>query len=193
MEAWFDAVFCLLALRRAELFPSLAAVPNSSGFAAERFSLSRARLIARERMNNGFSLLAFRTSDLALGLASSERLPSGETDRLTPGRGVLDSPAAIPSCGDRAPWFPWRVGCNSSRINSPDWVLGDFLAWSFFARFKVSCSGISLCHALADNSPSGDELYDQNDKREHEQNVDEASERVAAYQAQKPENEQDQH
>ncbi|PYO46704.1 MAG: hypothetical protein DMD72_12050 [Gemmatimonadetes bacterium] len=61
---------------------------------------------------------------------------------MTPARRAFDSPMAIACSVDRAPCFPSRMWCISSRTNSPACVDGDFPSRaSSLARSMVSASG----------------------------------------------------
>jgi hypothetical protein len=64
-------------------------------------------------------------------------------ESFTPARRAFDSPIAIACFVDRAPCFPSRTWCISSRTNSPAWVVGDF-PWrsSSLARSIVCFSGM---------------------------------------------------
>src|SRR6185369_2133098 len=63
--------------------------------------------------------------------------------KSTPERRAFDSPMAMACFVDRAPCFPSRTWCISSRTNSPAWVLGAFPSRrSSSARSRVSFSGI---------------------------------------------------
>jgi len=64
---------------------------------------------------------------------------------LTPARRAFDKPIAIACFVDRAPCFPSRTWCISSRTNSPACVDGALPArLSFRARLNVSFSGMFM-------------------------------------------------
>jgi hypothetical protein len=113
--------------------------------AAERLSLRRVPLTAVARFREILRRpprLAFATSRAACRrvLAEAVRLFGGRS--FTPARRALERPMAIACFVDRAPCFPSRTWCISSRTNSPAWVEGAFpsrLSWR--ARSIVSVSG----------------------------------------------------
>lgn len=113
---------------------------SAVGEAAERGSFLRAFSVARERLGLGvFPARALscealrRTRPLAFGLGWAAK----------PERRAFESPIAIACLALRAPCFPSRMWCISSRMNSPAWVDALFPSLrSRFARSTVCLLGI---------------------------------------------------
>ena len=126
----FAAAFRRLCLPRARAL--LRACRESDGpDAADRLSRLRTPLTARDRLAEGLRFVAFVVLPLGLG-------PS-----FTPARRALDKPIAMACLVLRAPCFPSRMWCISSRTNSPACVVGAFPARaSLRARSIVLFSGI---------------------------------------------------
>ena len=97
--------------------------------AAECPSRCSAAEVALDRVLDGRPLCALRpfcVSRLACSRVCSEVLPFFGGASFTPARRAFDSPIAMACCGERAPCFPSRMWCISSRTNSPACTLGDF-------------------------------------------------------------------
>ena len=113
--------------------------------AAERLSRLSARFTARARFRE---VLAVRRRPAAIARFAALRVfadarPFFGGGNLTPERRAFDNPIAMACLVDRAPCFPSRMWCISSRTNSPACVLGDFPSRaSARARSIVSRSGI---------------------------------------------------
>jgi hypothetical protein len=103
--------------------------------AAERRREGRLAELLRERDISRFACF-FARFDAVLDAGS-----------FTPARRALESPIAIACLVERAPCFPSRMWCISSRTNSPACVEADFPSRaSFLARSIVSRSGmLSSC------------------------------------------------
>ena len=85
----------------------------------------------------------FCVSRLACLRVRADVFPRFGTGNFTPARRAFERPMAIACCGDRAPCFPSRTWCISSRTNSPACVLGDFPSrLSSSARRTTFSSGI---------------------------------------------------
>ena len=116
--------------------------------ATESPSRCSAAEVALDRVLDGRPLCALRpfcVSRLACSRVCSEVLPFFGGASFTPARRAFDSPIAMACCGERAPCFPSRMWCISSRTNSPACTLGDFpSSASLRARSMVSCSGMTL-------------------------------------------------
>ncbi len=114
--------------------------------AAERPSRFNARLVARERLREGFFRLPLRPlarSRLACLRVRAEALPRFGGGNFTPARRAFDKPMAIACWGERAPCSPSRICSISSRTNSPAWVEADLPSRSSSrARSIISSSGI---------------------------------------------------
>jgi len=118
--------------------------------AALRPSRRRAERTALARLADGLVRDRERPrASCALRRVLSEVVPFSGGGSSTPARRALERPIATACLADRAPCFPSRMWCISSRTNSPAWVVGA-LPWrlSRLARSSVSFSGIVL-------SPSG--------------------------------------
>lgn len=100
--------------------------------------------MARDRVAEGFFLDRARfKANLALRRVWAEAFPFIGAWSFTPARRAFESPMAIACFVDRAPCFPSRMWCISSRTNSPACVDGDFPSrLSFFALSMVAFSGI---------------------------------------------------
>jgi hypothetical protein len=83
--------------------------------------------MARERVGDGFflpPLWPLRRSWTALRRVVAEVVPFSGGGSFTPARRAFESPIAIACFVERAPCFPSRMWCTSSRTNSPAWVVG---------------------------------------------------------------------
>lgn len=116
--------------------------------AAECPSRLRAPLTAEARFRETLRrppLLPLATSRAAWRRVRADALRLVGGRSFTPERLAFDSPMAIACLVDRAPCFPSRTWCISSRTNSPACVEGDFPSrLSSSARSMVSLSGTSL-------------------------------------------------
>jgi hypothetical protein len=132
-----------LGRRRAAL---LACRESAEREAAERPSRFSARVIARERRADGLRRPRVPARDAYSALRFVFRFArAGGRDSFTPERRAFDSPIAIACLVDRAPCFPSRTWCISSRTNSPAWVLGALPSrFAFRARLTVTSSGMAL-------------------------------------------------
>jgi hypothetical protein len=96
----------------------------------------------------------FRVAPLPLEISRSawfrvvaEVFPFAGAANFTPARRALDRPMAIACFVDRAPCFPSRTWCISSRTNSPAWVEADLpFRASSLAFSNVSFSGMILSY-----------------------------------------------
>jgi hypothetical protein len=138
------------AARRAagDLFRAAAVACRASarGDAAARDSRFKAPLIARDRRGDGrlAPRLAARLAYSALCFVLAFAVAGGRGS-FTPARLAFESPMAIACLVERAPCFPSRMWCISSRTNSPACVVGAFPSrLSCWARLTVSCSGIQF-------------------------------------------------
>jgi len=87
-----------------------------------------------------FLAVDFFAADLRALVFFAPRFGGGT---FTPASRAFERPMAIACLVDRAPCFPSRMWCTSSRTNSPACVLGDFPSRaSRRARSSVSRSGI---------------------------------------------------
>jgi len=99
---------------------------SDDGDAAALPSWLSARRVAREReADTAFFERPALKALWALFRVDSEVFPFFGALRLTPARRALDRPIAIACSVDRAPCFPSRIWCISSRTNSPACVDGD--------------------------------------------------------------------
>lgn len=99
----------------------------------------RTREVARFR-----DFWPLRLSRFACCRTLRETFPRAGTGKSTPALRALESPMAIAWFADRAPCFPSRIWCISSRTNSPACVLGDFPSRLSCSAFRItSSSGIS--------------------------------------------------
>jgi hypothetical protein len=114
--------------------------------AALRPSRFKARLVARDLVAEVLcpcELRPFAESRCACRRVLSEALPFFGGASFTPARRALDKPIAMACFEDRAPCFPYRTWCISSRTYSPACVLGDLPSLlSFAARSRVCFSGM---------------------------------------------------
>ena len=116
--------------------------------AAECPSRLRAPLMARDRVRETRLLpeRPFCVSRAAWRFVRA--LPRFGGESFTPARRAFESPIAIACCGERAPCFPSRTWCISSRTNSPACVLGDLPSRSsscaFSTTFLSSASGMVI-------------------------------------------------
>jgi hypothetical protein len=109
-----------LALRR--LAAERACVESERGEAADDPSCFNALVVARDRVVDVSELFFRRVVLLRRAFfAAAPFLGS-----LTPALRASDSPMAMACFVERAPCFPPRMWCISSRTNSPAWVDGDF-------------------------------------------------------------------
>jgi hypothetical protein len=112
--------------------------------AAEWPSRRSAAWMARDRVAEGFRLdrARFRANS-ALRRVLADVFPFFGAWSFTPARRAFERPIAIACFVDRAPCFPSRMWCISSRTNSPAWVDGDLPSrLSRSALSTVSFSGI---------------------------------------------------
>ena len=124
----------------------LACRARARGDAAACRSRASALRVARERVLDTRRLrpLPLRTSRSALSRVRAGAVPGFGGASFTPARRALESPIAIACFVDRAPCFPSRMWCISSRTNSPACVLGDLPALrSRSARSSVFFSGMT--------------------------------------------------
>jgi len=126
-----------------------ACAPSAGRDAEDLGSRRSACRTARDRLADG----RLRLRPLAMSLAAFRAvcfdvLPVFGGGSFTPARRAFDSPMAIACLGDRAPCFPSRMWCISSRTNSPACVDLDFpCAASRRARSMVSFSGMDVTSA----------------------------------------------
>ena len=121
-----------------------------------------ARWMARERVAEGFLLDRARLSaKAALRRVLADAFPLAGGASFTPARRAFERPMAMACFVERAPCFPSRMWCISSRTNSPACVVADFPSrLSSSALSRVSFSGIvcllcevrALSHRLAQRS-----------------------------------------
>jgi hypothetical protein len=113
---------------------------------AERPSRFSAREVALERRADGLRRPRRPAREAYSALRFVFRFAlAGGRDSFTPDRRAFDSPIAIACLVDRAPCFPSRTWCISSRTNSPAWVVGALPArFALRARLAVTSSGICL-------------------------------------------------
>lgn len=118
---------------------------NARDDAADRPSLRRALRTAVERFLETLRFpprAALAVSRAACRRVLAEAVPFLGGGSFTPARRAFDNPIAIACLVDRAPCFPSRTWCISSRTNSPACVEGAFPSRaSSLARSIVSVSG----------------------------------------------------
>jgi hypothetical protein len=104
--------------------------------------------MARDRVGDGRFLARARLSALrALWRVRADACPFLGVFSFTPARRAFERPIAIACLVDRAPCFPSRMWCISSRTNSPACVDGDF-PWRLSARARSSVSFFGIASSV---------------------------------------------
>jgi hypothetical protein len=129
--------------------------------ADRRPSRLRAPEIARERVCEGLRWRRAAREAYAALFRVLAFVPAGGGPSLTPARRALLKPIATACFGERAPCLPPRMGCISSRMNSPACVVGRLSSRrARRARSRGLCSGmgyllqtVAHCRAALSRQP----------------------------------------